>query len=85
MRHRADLPRVEQNTDLYDEIVKVWPHAKLIGDATTPDGKVYRTLEAVKGGYQAPWPSKSAYPRLRAPCSNARRPLSQFGSNAQAF
>ena len=44
---------VEQNTDLYDEIVKVWPHAKLIGDATTPDGKVYRTLEAVKGGYQA--------------------------------
>ena len=44
---------VEQNADLYDEIVKVWPHAKLIGDATTPDGKVYRTLEAVKGGYQA--------------------------------
>ena len=44
---------VEQNTDLYDEIVKVWPHAKLLGDATTPDGKVYRTLEAVKGGYQA--------------------------------
>ena len=44
---------VEQNTDLYDEIVKVWPHAKLIGDATTPDGKVYRTREAVKGGYQA--------------------------------
>ena len=44
---------VEQNTDLYDEIVKVWPHAKLIGDATTPAGKVYRTLEAVKGGYQA--------------------------------
>ena len=44
---------VEANTDLYDEIVKVWPHAKLIGDATTPAGKVYRTLEAVKGGFEA--------------------------------
>nr|WP_236758889.1 FAD-dependent oxidoreductase [Adlercreutzia mucosicola] len=44
---------VEANTKLYDEVVKVWPHAKLIGDATTPDGKVYRTLEAVKGGYEA--------------------------------
>lgn len=44
---------VEGNTDLYDEVVKVWPHAKLIGDATTPAGKVYRTLEAVKGGYEA--------------------------------
>lgn len=44
---------VEANTALYDEVVKVWPHAKLIGDATTPAGKVYRTLEAVKGGYEA--------------------------------
>ena len=44
---------VEANTKLYDEVLKVWPHAKLIGDATTPDGKVYRTLEAVKGGYEA--------------------------------
>ena len=44
---------VEANTKLYDEVVKVWPHAKLIGDATTPEGKVYRTLEAVKGGYEA--------------------------------
>ncbi|MCI9494453.1 MAG: FAD-dependent oxidoreductase [Adlercreutzia mucosicola] len=44
---------VEANTKLYDEVVKVWPHAKLIGDATTPAGKVYRTLEAVKGGYEA--------------------------------
>ena len=44
---------VEANTSLYDEVVKVWPHAKLIGDATTPAGKVYRTLEAVKGGYEA--------------------------------
>lgn len=44
---------VEANTALYDEVVKVWPHAKLIGDATTPEGKVYRTLEAVKGGYEA--------------------------------
>lgn len=43
---------VEQNTKLYDEIVKEFPQAKLIGDATTPDGKVYRTLEAVKGGYE---------------------------------
>lgn len=43
---------VEQNTKLFDEIVKVFPQATLIGDATTPDGKVYRTLEAVKGGYE---------------------------------
>ena len=38
--------------DLYDKIVKEFPNAKLIGDATTPLGKVYRTLEAVKGGYE---------------------------------
>lgn len=44
---------VERNTKLYDEIAKAFPNAKLIGDATTPAGKVYRTLEAVKGGYQA--------------------------------
>ena len=44
---------VEQNTDLYDKIVKEFPNAKLIGDATTPEGKVYRTLEATKGGYEA--------------------------------
>ncbi len=43
---------VERNTKLYDEVVKIFPNAKLIGDATTPEGKVYRTLEAVKGGYQ---------------------------------
>ncbi len=43
---------VEQNTDLYDEIVKDFPNAKLIGDATTPAGKVYRTLEATNGGYK---------------------------------
>ena len=43
---------VMQNTDLYDKIVKEFPNAKLIGDATTPLGKVYRTLEAVKGGYE---------------------------------
>jgi len=42
---------VEKNTKLYDEIVAHFPQAKLIGDATTPDGEVYRTLEAVKGGY----------------------------------
>ncbi|MCL1798516.1 MAG: NAD(P)/FAD-dependent oxidoreductase [Eggerthellaceae bacterium] len=42
---------VEKNTKLYDEIVKEFPQAKLIGDAMTPEGEVYRTLEAVKGGY----------------------------------
>ena len=44
---------VEQNTALYDEIKAVFPNAILIGDATTPAGKVFRTLEAVKGGYEA--------------------------------
>ena len=44
---------VEQNTELFDKIKAVFPNAKLIGDATTPAGKVYRTLEAVKGGYAA--------------------------------
>lgn len=42
---------VQQNTDLYDQIKKDFPEAKLLGDAVTPDGKVYRTLEAVKGGF----------------------------------
>lgn len=42
---------VQQNTDLYDRIKKDFPEAKLLGDATTPDGKVFRTLEAVKGGF----------------------------------
>lgn len=42
---------VKSNTKLYDEIVKEFPEAKLIGDATTPEGKVYRTLEAVKAAY----------------------------------
>ena len=50
---------VEQNTDLYDEIVKVWPHAKLIGDATTPAGKVYRTPRPSRAVTRPPWPSKS--------------------------
>ena len=54
VRHRAHPSLgVEQNTKLYDEIAKAFPERKLIGDATTPAGKVYRTLEAVKGGYQA--------------------------------
>lgn len=44
---------VEQNTELYDKVKEVFPNAKLIGDAITPAGKVYRTLEAVKGGYEA--------------------------------
>ena len=43
---------VKANTELYDEIAKAFPNAKLIGDATTPDGKVYRTLEAVNAGYK---------------------------------
>jgi 2,4-dienoyl-CoA reductase (NADPH2) len=43
---------VEHNADLYDEVKKSFPDAKLIGDAMTPDGKVYRTLEAVKGGFE---------------------------------
>ena len=43
---------VEANTDLYDQIKAVIPNTHLIGDATTPAGKVYRTLEAVKGGYE---------------------------------
>ena len=43
---------VEANTKLYDEVVKAFPNAKLIGDATTPAGKVYRTLEAVNAGYK---------------------------------
>ncbi|MDO5042665.1 MAG: FAD-dependent oxidoreductase [Slackia sp.] len=42
---------VQQNTDLYDQIKKDFPEAKLLGDAVTPDGKVFRTLEAVKGGF----------------------------------
>lgn len=44
---------VEQNTELYDKVKEIFPNAKLIGDAVTPAGKVYRTLEAVKGGYEA--------------------------------
>ncbi|MEG0461894.1 FAD-dependent oxidoreductase, partial [Gordonibacter sp.] len=43
---------VKANTALYDEIKKEFPEATLIGDATTPDGKVYRTLEAVNAGYK---------------------------------
>ena len=44
---------VEQNTDLYDEIVKVVAAREAHRRRHHPDGKVYRTLEAVKGGYQA--------------------------------
>lgn len=43
---------VEENTELYDQVIKEFPNAKLIGDATTPEGKVYRTLEATKGGFE---------------------------------
>jgi 2,4-dienoyl-CoA reductase (NADPH2) len=44
---------VEANTKLYDAVVKEFPNALLIGDATTPDGEVYRSLEATKGGFNA--------------------------------
>lgn len=44
---------VRANTDLYDKIKAVFPEAKLLGDATTPEGKVFRTLEAVEGGFIA--------------------------------
>ncbi len=46
---------VEQNTKLYDEIAKAFPNAKLIGDATTPAGKVYRTLEAARAATRLRW------------------------------
>jgi 2,4-dienoyl-CoA reductase (NADPH2) len=44
---------VKQNTALYDDLLKSFPNAQLIGDATTPEGKVFRTLEAVRDGYRA--------------------------------
>lgn len=42
---------VESNKDVYDELSASFPNVQLIGDATTPPGKVKRTLEAVEDGY----------------------------------
>lgn len=42
---------IEENHSLFDEIRRVFPDAKLIGDATCPRGTVTRTLEAVNAGY----------------------------------
>ncbi len=43
---------VEENHTFHDKVLKVYPDAKLIGDATTPRGEVYRTLESTKMGYE---------------------------------
>lgn len=42
---------VEENKDLYNEVIKDFPNAHIIGDATTPAGKVFRSLEATNAGY----------------------------------
>ena len=44
---------VQENKKLYDEVVAAMPEipVHLIGDATTPAGKVYRSLEATNAGY----------------------------------
>ncbi|QKF07838.1 FAD-dependent oxidoreductase [Berryella wangjianweii] len=42
---------VQANTDFFNNIKEWFPEAKLLGDATTPSGKVYRTLEAIEGGF----------------------------------
>jgi 2,4-dienoyl-CoA reductase (NADPH2) len=44
---------VQENKKLYDEVVAAMPDTPvhLIGDATTPAGKVYRSLEATNAGY----------------------------------
>ena len=44
---------VQENKKLYDEVVAALPNVPvhLIGDATTPAGKVYRSLEATNAGY----------------------------------
>jgi 2,4-dienoyl-CoA reductase (NADPH2) len=43
---------VETNDTLYQELAADFPHVHLIGDATTPTGKVKRTLEAIGEGYR---------------------------------
>ena len=44
---------VGTNDALYRELSQQLPNVHLIGDATTPRGKVKRTLEAVSEGYRA--------------------------------
>ena len=44
---------VGTNDALYRELSQQFPNVHLIGDATTPRGKVKRTLEAVSEGYRA--------------------------------
>lgn len=41
-----------ENTKLYDEVKKDFPNAYILGDATTPMGKVFRSLEATNAGYK---------------------------------
>jgi len=42
---------VETNDTLYKRLSSEFENVRLIGDATTPDGKVKRTLEAISEGY----------------------------------
>lgn len=42
---------VETNDRVYTALADAFPNVKLIGDATTPNGKVKRTLEAISEGY----------------------------------
>ena len=42
---------VETNDNLYQKLKAQFPNVTLIGDATTPTGKVKRTLEAISEGY----------------------------------
>ncbi|WOQ18038.1 FAD-dependent oxidoreductase [Raineyella sp. W15-4] len=44
---------VETNDSLYRHLREAFDHVHLIGDATTPPGKVKRTLEAISEGYCA--------------------------------
>jgi 2,4-dienoyl-CoA reductase (NADPH2) len=44
---------VETNDVFFQKLSAQFPNVRLIGDATTPAGKVKRTLEAVSEGYQA--------------------------------
>jgi len=44
---------VETNDAFFQKLAAQFPNVHLIGDATTPPGKVKRTLEAVSEGYQA--------------------------------
>jgi 2,4-dienoyl-CoA reductase (NADPH2) len=43
---------VETNDSLYQRLSEQFPNVHLIGDATTPEGKVKRTLEAISEGYR---------------------------------